>query len=980
MKNNDTQLIQRTLDGDDSAFSELVEKYQKQVHALVWRKIGDFHIAEEITQDTFLRAYQKLGTLKKPQRFASWLYVIAANRCNTWLEKKHLRKQLLEDNDITQAEEATYSEYVLQEKERITAETQRDVVKKLLAKLGESERTVMTLHYFGEMSCAEIGVFMGVSANTVKSRLRRAQQRLQKEETMIREALDNFKITPNLTETIMQEISRTKPATPSGSKPIVPWIITASTVAVVLLMLGLGSNYLGIFQKPYSLDATAEMTVDIVDAPIVADLESAPNVQTQVGNANALGKRITPEQLNDTPVAVAEAQGDEIVKDYTKWELPKAAKARLGKGGIRSMQFSPDGRQLAVGSTIGMWLYDVKTGKEITMFAGRCHSLTFSPDGRFIASIGDFYTSQKPRLWDVTTGRRVELIDEFPAASALRFSADSKTLYSLSIWGDSISQIDVETGTGSVKHIERRTEGSRPIEYYALTHDKFAVGGLTGIELWDTTTGKMISTLQGRTQFLTLALSPDGTRIASGHNSYLPGHNDNKTPLLLWNTDSKESIPLDKHTGWVQALAFSSDGKKLASGSTDKMVLLWNTTTGELLKTFTGHTGGISALTFSPDNRTLASGSADGTVHFWNIETGDLLPTRITEHTMWMEAATATFFKDNRTLVNVTCDGVINLWNVKTSQKIGSQTLQRTNFHPSFIRTQNQYWLVASAFSPDGTKLISVGVEGDRTYSSNSTISVYRGLVRLSDVRTGRELHTLPTEGGASSVTFSPDGKTLAFGYPGGICLWNMETEELSDISVPDISLSYRNDNHTFKSKISTLVFAPDGRTIVSGTKGGKVQEWDVQNGVPLALLFAGDEPTVEGTPPNTHIGYQEDIKALTFSLNGNLLAMATNKRIRLVGLKEQSAFKEVPHSGSPEMLVFSPDNSVLLIGLSYGKIELWDVKTGDKLTTLDGHSRAVQTLVFSPDDKTLVSTGQDGTILVWEWDEVLKNIASLRD
>ena len=255
-----------------------------------------------------------------------------------------------------------------------------------------------------------------------------------------------------------------------------------------------------------------------------------------------------------------------------------------------------------------------------------------------------------------------------------------------------------------LKQIEERPKGSRPREYYALTHDKFAVGGLNGIELWDTTTGKIVATLQGRQHFLTLAFSPDGTRIASGHNSYLPGHNDNQTPLLLWDTDSKESIPLDKHTGWVEALAFSSDGKMLASGSSDKIVLLWNTTTGKLRKTFTGHTGVISALTFSPDNRTLASGSADGTVRFWNIETGDLLPTRITEHTMWMEAATVTFFKDNRTLVNVACDGVINLWDVKTSQKIGSKTLQKTDFRPNFFRTQNQYWIMASAFSPDGTK------------------------------------------------------------------------------------------------------------------------------------------------------------------------------------------------------------------------------------------------------------------------------------
>ena len=297
MMNNDTQLIHQTLDGDDAAFSELVEKYQKQVHALVWRKIGDFHTAEEITQDTFLKAYQKLGTLKQPKRFSSWLYVIATSLCNTWLRKKYRRAKLTQNMDEMQTERTTYSEHVIAENERITAETQREVVKKLLAKLAESERTVMILHYFGEMSCTEIGAFMGVSANTVKSRLRRAQQRLQKEETMIREALDNFKISPNLTENIMQKISRTKHTTPSGSKPLVPWPVAASTLVVVLLMLGFGnSKYLTRFQQPYNFDATAEVTVDIIDAPIVANLESKPIVRRQIVSANALDKRNNPEQ------------------------------------------------------------------------------------------------------------------------------------------------------------------------------------------------------------------------------------------------------------------------------------------------------------------------------------------------------------------------------------------------------------------------------------------------------------------------------------------------------------------------------------------------------------------------------------------------------------------------------------------------------------------------------------------------------------
>ena len=202
MKNNDAQLIQRVLSGDDTAFSVLVRKYQKSVHALAWRKIGDFHIAEDITQETFLQAYQKLSTLKKPQRFASWLYVIAANYCKIWLRKKRLSTQSLENTSSAELEKVTYSGYVIEENERTTAETQREVVKKLLAKLQESDRTVITLHYLGGMTYEEISEFLGVSVAAIKSRLHRARQHLKKEEPMIREALGNFQITPNLTENI----------------------------------------------------------------------------------------------------------------------------------------------------------------------------------------------------------------------------------------------------------------------------------------------------------------------------------------------------------------------------------------------------------------------------------------------------------------------------------------------------------------------------------------------------------------------------------------------------------------------------------------------------------------------------------------------------------------------------------------------------------------------------------------------------------
>ena len=96
MKNDDVQLIQRTLVGDQSAFNTLVQKYEKSVHAFVWRKIGDYHIAEEITQDIFLRVYQKLNTLKKHNSFAGWLYAIAAQYCFAWFEKKRIPMKSLD--------------------------------------------------------------------------------------------------------------------------------------------------------------------------------------------------------------------------------------------------------------------------------------------------------------------------------------------------------------------------------------------------------------------------------------------------------------------------------------------------------------------------------------------------------------------------------------------------------------------------------------------------------------------------------------------------------------------------------------------------------------------------------------------------------------------------------------------------------------------------------------------------------------------
>ncbi len=320
MKNDDVVLIQRVLTGDETAFAALVKKYQKPVHTLAWRKIGDFHIAEDITQETFLKVYQRLHTLKDPNQFSGWLYVITANLCATWLRKKRIQTQPLEDTETTMIQEDAYSQHVVEERTKTAAESQREVVKKLLAKLKESERTVMTLHYLGEMTVAEISRFLGVSTSTIKSRLRRARNRLKEEEPMIREALEHFQITPNLTENVMREISRLKPIAPSGSKPLVPWAIGVSTLAVVFLMLGVGNQYLSRFQKPYSFDATSEMTVELIEAPVILDFESKPDVRTQLGSAAVPNKNDgAGQQPDEVLFAAPQADGEDVSVSKQQW-------------------------------------------------------------------------------------------------------------------------------------------------------------------------------------------------------------------------------------------------------------------------------------------------------------------------------------------------------------------------------------------------------------------------------------------------------------------------------------------------------------------------------------------------------------------------------------------------------------------------------------------------------------------------------------
>ena len=318
MKNNDAELIQRTLAGDQRAFSTLVRRYQKPLHALVWRKIGDFHIAEEIAQDIFLNVYKKLQTLKNPKRFAGWLYVIATRRCIAWLKKKRIPMKSLDVMPPEELEELAYVQYHAEQQAEVVSEQHREVVKRLLQKLPESERTVVTLHYLGDMTCEDISKFLGVSPNTVKSRLHRARKRLKEQEHTVREVLGGFQLSSTLAENILREIAHIKPTAPVSSKPWMPWAVAASTTVFVILLMGSGMQYLSRFQQPYSLDVKSETTVELIDTPFVRASKQKISMRNQFGNTDTPSKNNGNTGLRKDAQQIAANPSDQKEASVTK--------------------------------------------------------------------------------------------------------------------------------------------------------------------------------------------------------------------------------------------------------------------------------------------------------------------------------------------------------------------------------------------------------------------------------------------------------------------------------------------------------------------------------------------------------------------------------------------------------------------------------------------------------------------------------------